>query len=88
MNHAKTQTNGYAPGAKSPPRSIVHISRHEAGAFGWKIYRNAGSIEIHRSTRLFATRIEAIVDSARAAATLRIAIIQPSSVYGENRHSD
>jgi hypothetical protein len=65
------------PDAKRPPRHVVRISRHEAEAFSWEIYREAGPIEIHRSTRLFVTRIETIVDSAREAAALEIAVVKP-----------
>jgi hypothetical protein len=50
----------------------VRISSCGAESFGWEICRKADLIVIHRSTRLFATRIEAILDSARAAATLGI----------------
>lgn len=67
------------------PRYTVRISRHEADAFGWEISRKSDSIEVHRSTRLFSTRVEAILDSARAAATLRIGVIEPS-VEGENQN--
>jgi hypothetical protein len=62
----------------------VRIGRHGAEGFGWEICREADSVELDRSTRLFATRIEAILDSAQAAATLRIAVIEPSSIEGGN----
>jgi hypothetical protein len=52
------------------PRYFVQISQHGAEAFGWQICREADSIEVHRSTRLFATRVETILDAARAAAML------------------
>jgi hypothetical protein len=61
---------------RSAPGYIVQISRHEVEAFGWEICRERDSIEINRSARLFATRIEAIVDSARSAATLGIAVVE------------
>jgi hypothetical protein len=67
----------------SEPRYIVHISRPGAEAFRWEICRVADSIVVHRSTRLFATRIEAILDSARIAATLSIAVIEPPLVGGD-----
>jgi hypothetical protein len=76
------------PVSGSKPCYIVRISSNGAEAFGWEICREADSIVIHRSTRLFATRIEAIFDSARAAATLRIAIIESSSDEGENCNGD
>ena len=66
------------------PRCFVRISLHGANAFGWEICREVDAIEVHRSTRLFATRIEALLDSARVAATLNIAVIEPSSSEGEN----
>jgi hypothetical protein len=63
--------------SRSAPNYIVQISRHEADAFGWEICLEHDSIEVNRSERLFATRIEAIVDSARSAATLGIAVVEP-----------
>jgi len=77
---------------ESEPRTVpcflVRISRREPEAFGWEIYRNADSIEVERSTSLFATRVEAIIDSARAAALLNKTVIEPSSVEGENPNGD
>lgn len=54
------------------PRSrfMVRIVRHGQESFGWNIRSEADSIELHRSTRLFATHIEALLDSVHAAATL------------------
>ena len=69
-------------------RYIVRISQKETDAFGWEICREADSTVVHRSTRLFATRIEAIFDSARAAAMLNIAVVEPSSVEGESHDGD
>ena len=69
---------------RSIPRYTVRISRHGTEAFGWEIRREADPVEVHRSTRLFATRIEAILDSAQAATTLRITVIEPSSIEGES----
>jgi len=66
----------------------VRICRYEAEAFGWEVCRKSDSTVIQRSTRLFATRIEAILDSARAAATLSIAFMEPSSVEGESHSCD
>ena len=76
------------PEAKRPLRYIVRISRHGAETFGWEIYRERDSIKLHCSTRLFATRVESIVDSARAAATLCNAVIEPGSVDGDYRTED
>jgi hypothetical protein len=58
------------------PRYIARISRHGAEGFGWTILREADSIELLRSTRLVATLIEAIVESARAAEPLHMAFIE------------
>jgi len=66
----------------------VWISRSGTDAFEWEIRREADLVVVHRSTRLFATRIEAIFDSARTAATLNIAVIMPSAVEGENAQGD
>ncbi|WP_428669050.1 hypothetical protein [Reyranella sp.] len=68
-------------------RYVVRISR-DGDAFAWEIYREADSVVVHRSTRLFATRIEAILDSARAAATLSIAAIESSSGEDESQNGD
>jgi hypothetical protein len=68
------------------PRYVVQIRRHGVKAFGWFIYRDIDAVEVQRSARLFPTRIEALLDSARAAATLNIAVIEASSVEGENRN--
>ena len=54
----------------SPCRFLVRIARREAGTFEWCIYREDDLVETHRSTCLFETRIEALLDSARAAAQL------------------
>jgi hypothetical protein len=62
----------------------VRISQHGAGAFGWNICREVDSVELDRSTRQFSTRLEALLDSAHAAATLNFAIVEPSSVDGED----
>lgn len=72
----------------SGPGHIVRISRHGAKAFSWEICRKADAIEIHRSPHQFGSRIEAIVDSARAAAALEIAVVGLSSADGENRTGD
>jgi hypothetical protein len=73
---------------RSGPGYIVRIIQHGAKAFSWEICRKADGIEVQRSTSRFATRIEAIVDSARAAATLEIAVVELSSVESENRTGD
>lgn len=72
----------------SATRYIVRIIRSGAEAFGWEIRREADSVVVHRSTRLFATRIEAIFDSARTAATLSIVVIEPSPLEAENEKGD
>ena len=66
----------------------MRISRSVTDAFEWEIRREADSVVVHRSTRLFATRIEAIFDSARTAATLNIAVIEPSAIEGEDAKDD
>jgi hypothetical protein len=70
--------------AGSKPRHAVRIARHGAdGAFGWKILREADAIVFASSTCLFGTRLEAILDSARAAAALEFAHDEPSSIERE-----
>ena len=67
------------------PRYIARISRHGAEGFGWTILREADSIELLRSTRLVATLIEAIVESARAAEPLHMAFIEDvAALEGES----
>jgi len=67
--------------AEQGPRYFVRITRSRAGDFGWEIYE-VDSIKVHCSTRTFVTRVEALLDSARAAAELNIAFIEPSSMKG------
>jgi hypothetical protein len=62
----------------------MRISRRGPDVFGWNICREADSIELHHSTSLFATRIEALLDSAHAAATLAIAGNGASSTDSES----
>jgi hypothetical protein len=66
---------------------IVRISRSGAGAFDWQISRKDDSVVVHRSKRTFPTRLEAILDSARAAAALRIAI-EPPEVEGDSEKGE
>ena len=66
-----------SPGSKQSPRTFVRIRRHGAKGFGWEIQRETAPVEVHRSTRLFDTRLEALLDSARAAAALDIALVEP-----------
>jgi hypothetical protein len=61
----------------------VRIGRHGPDAFGWEIRSEGDSIEIHRSTRLFASRVEAMLDAAQAAAVLGLIGVEP--VEDENR---
>jgi hypothetical protein len=70
---------------RQAPRYFVRISRRgpPAEAFGWEICREVDSVEIHRSTRLFATRIDALTDSVSTAAALSMAIIvEPHRIDG------
>ena len=55
-------------------------------SFEWEIVREEDLMVLQRSTRLFATRIEAILDSAQAAATLTFN--EQSSDDGGNQKSD
>jgi len=57
---------------------LVRIVRCGADAFGWEIHR--GSDVVDRSARPFATRIDAILDSARAAENLETTASKPSSI--------
>jgi hypothetical protein len=70
------------------PRYIVRISRSGAESFGWEILREADSIAIEHSTRPLPTRVDAILDSARVAATLGISIDESSSVEGKSQGGD
>jgi len=57
---------------KQASRYFVRVSRRgpPAEPFGWEIGCEAESVEAHRSTRTFSTRIEALLDSVRTAAAL------------------
>jgi len=57
----------------SEGRYFVRIGQQDADAFGWEICRERDSIRLRRSTRLFATRLEAILDSVQATASLTTA---------------
>jgi len=57
-------------------------------SFEWEIVREEDLMVLQRSTRLFATRIEAILDSAQAAATLTFTGNEQSSDDGGNQKSD
>jgi hypothetical protein len=54
----------------------VRIRRHGAEGFCWEICRD--DIVIRRSTRLFPTRMEALIHAAQAAAYLETAFMAPS----------
>jgi len=69
-------------GSGSATRYVVRIGRKSADAFGWEFSREDDSIVVHRSTRMFPTRVEAILDAARAGAALSIAI-DLSAVEGD-----
>ena len=58
--------------SKQGLRDLVRIARAGAEAFHWGIWREGHSVAMLRSTQPFATRIEALLDAARAAATLGI----------------
>lgn len=75
-------------GSGAATRYVVQIIRNGAEAFGWEIRREADSVVVNRSTRLFATRIEAIFDSVATAATLSNVVIEPAPVEGENENGD
>jgi len=64
--------------AGSAARHVVRINR-SAQEFEWEIRREADSVVVHRSARMFPTRIEAILDSARAAAALSVVIELPAA---------
>jgi hypothetical protein len=57
-------------------RHVVRISLRgpAAEAFGWEICREVDSVELHRSTGVFPTRLEALFDSVRAAMELNAAL--------------
>lgn len=58
------------PGAQA--RFIMLVHSVDAEGFGWKILDDADCAELGRSTRVFSTCVEAILDSAHAAAVLNI----------------
>jgi hypothetical protein len=58
---------------RAEPGFFVRISCKGSAAFDWEICRDADSTVVRRAPRLFDTRVDAIVDSARAAASLGIA---------------
>ena len=62
-------------------RLRMHFTRHEAASepFGWEIVCKADGSEVARSSRTFSTRVEALMDSARAAAFL---------ILGDPRHRE
>ena len=64
-------------------RLVVRISPRgpSAEAFGWEIYREVDSVEIRRSTRVFPTRLEALLDSVRTGIELNAPlIVEPSEL--------
>jgi hypothetical protein len=61
------------------PGYFVRIARHGADTFGWEICSRVNSVEVDRSARQYSSRIEALLASARAAATLNFNAIEPSS---------
>jgi len=61
----------------------VRIVRHGQETFGWEIRREADLVEVQRSERLFASHVEALLDSAHAAAILDPCRLEASSVDGE-----
>jgi len=61
----------------------VRIVRHGQETFGWEIRREADLVEVQRSAHLFATHIDALLDSAHAAAALDHRRLEASSVDGE-----
>jgi hypothetical protein len=65
----------------NPARYFVRVSRRgkPEAPFGWEICREADSVETHRSTRTFATRIEALLDSVRTAADLALVMVVDAS---------
>ena len=70
-------------------RHIVRISRRGSVTepFGWEIYREADSVETHRSMRTFSTRLEALLDSARTAAALDLDVVDAlASSANTTRH--
>lgn len=59
----------------SPPdQYLLRITRSgpTSAPFGWQIIRQQDSSEIARSEKTFSTRMEALADSARAAAPLAL----------------
>lgn len=57
-----------------PSEYLLRITRSgpSSAPFGWKIIRQKDSREIARSEKTFATRVEALADSARVAAPLAL----------------
>jgi len=57
-----------------PSRYLLRITSRgpSTAPFGWQIIRQQDSIEIERSAKTFPARVEALADSARAAAPLAL----------------
>ena len=56
------------------PRYYVRVTRRGPPTvpFGWEIYLDGASAPIERPARTFPTRVEALLDSARVAASLAL----------------
>jgi len=57
-----------------PIQYVLRITRGgpSTAPFGWQIIRQQDKIEVARSGKTFPTRVEALADSARAAAPLAL----------------
>ena len=66
---------------------IVRITRHEAvtDSFGWEIVRKSDRLELARSVRTFSTRLDALADSAKAAASLESTTVKPKSAPSHDK---
>jgi hypothetical protein len=65
-----------------PSDYLLRVTRSgpSSAPFGWIIIRQQDSVELARSERTFPTRVEALADSARVAASLALDVpIDPES---------
>jgi hypothetical protein len=65
----------------------VRIARRRTASepFGWEVVRTADAREVARSLGTFSTRIEALADSARAAALLAFDVdLEPAALTADD----
>src|SRR5262249_8361981 len=78
--NSRVRLTGYAPsgsnrdGPMVEQPCVLYITRRGTATepFGWEVVRRADNCEIARSSRTFATRAEALADSARVVVSLTL----------------